>query len=290
MAEGSRSPSPVKLRRAFVCGWPVSHSRSPLIHRHWLQLHGIEGSYDPIALEPERFADFLSSLPENGFCGGNITLPHKEAAFRLIERLDEAARRIEAVNTVWIENGVLHATNTDWSGFAANLDEGAPGWDRKPENRALVIGAGGAARAIIHALLVRGFEEIIIANRTEERAQVLAAAFGSRVRATGLDQLARQVAGMSLLVNTTTLGMHGEGNPEIQFSGMQPCGTVTDAVYVPLETPFLTAARQAGIATVDGLGMLLHQAVPGFEKWFGIRPQVTPALRQLVIEDIGRKE
>mgnify|MGYP000162097374 CR=1 FL=1 len=273
-------------RRAFVIGDPVKHSRSPLIHRHWLEAAGLEGSYDPVAVAAADLPSFVASLKDgsSGFCGGNVTIPHKEAILNLADEADATARAIGAANTLWLDNSRLLATNTDSHGFAANLDDVAPGWDRG--KRALVLGAGGASRAIIHALLARGFAAIALVNRTEARALALADRFGPLVTAHGMDSLQALVAGADLFVNTTSLGMDGAAAPAIDFTCMNSDALVTDIVYVPLLTPILKMATDQGFRTVDGLGMLLHQAVPGFERWFGVRPQVTPELRDLVIADM----
>ena len=271
-------------RRAFVAGHPIAHSRSPLIHGHWLSLHGLAGTYERIDVEPARFAAFLGSLEANGLAGGNVTIPHKEAAFALVERRGAAAQAIGAVNTVWLEDGQLVGDNTDAYGFAANLDAEAPSW--RDADSALVLGAGGAARAIGHALKQAGIARIVIANRTEERASALADGFG--VESVPWVRIADELRRADLLVNTTSLGMAGKGELAIELASLPDTAIVTDIVYVPLETPLLAAARARGLRTVDGLGMLLHQAVPGFERWFGVRPQVDDALRSLILSDLGR--
>ncbi len=271
--------------KAFVCGHPIAHSRSPKIHSFWLKANGIAGTYTAIDVAPERFGDFLKGLAAQGFAGGNVTIPHKEAAFRLVDRRDEAAEAIGAVNTVWFEDGKLWGGNTDAYGFAANLDEYAPGWDKT--DAALVLGAGGAARAIVHALKLRGIRNIRIVNRTVARAQELADSFGAGVSAHPLAAASEFLPETGLLINTTSLGMHGNEELPIDPSALPDSAVVTDIVYVPLETPLLAAAKARGLKTVDGLGMLLHQAAPGFERWFGIRPAVTPELRNLIVADLG---
>lgn len=272
---------------AFVCGHPINHSRSPLIHNHWVHQYGLSGSYRAIDVAPADFPAFIGNLKNSGLAGGNVTIPHKEKAFALAGRKTEVAELIGAANTLWFESGELWATNTDAYGFAANLDALVPGWDGKGE--ALVIGAGGASRAIIHALLERGFGTVHVANRTKSRAQELADRFGSRVHAHALGELDNLAPLVSLAVNTTSLGMKGEGEIPMDLERMPEDALATDIVYVPLETPFLAAAKQAGLKTGDGLGMLLHQAVPGFEKWFGVRPEVTPDLRAMIEADLGLK-
>ena len=276
------------MKRAFVVGYPISHSRSPLIHGFWLKELGIQGSYERIAVEPTAFETFVATLVEQGFAGGNVTVPHKEAAFRLASVDDPVARDLEAVNTLWYEDGVLKGMNTDVAGFLANLDQEAPGWSDGMK-QAVVLGAGGASRAILYGLLQRGAEQILLVNRTLERAEALARHFGSKVTALAWDQAETALAGADLLVNTTSLGMKGQPPLDLDLSRLPKSALVTDIVYVPLETPLLAAARKARLATVDGLGMLLHQAVPGFERWFGARPEVTPQLRALVLADIEAK-
>ena len=275
-------------RRAFVCGHPIAHSRSPLIHGFWLRHYGIAGTYEAIDVAPQDFARFAGSLREKGFAGGNVTIPHKEAAFAAVARHDAAAGMIGAVNTLWFEDDLLVGGNTDAEGFAANLDEHAAGWEKA--GPAVVLGAGGAARAVVHALKQRGVADIRIVNRTRGRARELADRFGQGVSAHGVEATAGLLGDAGLLVNTTALGMHG--NEELAADPQHlPAGAiVTDIVYVPLETPLLAAARRHGLKTVDGLGMLLHQAVPGFERWFGIRPEVSAELRALIVTDMEAGE
>lgn len=272
--------------RAFVIGYPIRHSRSPMIHGYWLRQAGLEGSYNAVEVTPDDLPSFIAALREgsSGLVGGNVTIPHKEAVLALVDEVDDIARQIGAANTLWREDGRLMATNTDSHGFAANLDEHAPGWDKG--RKAVILGAGGASRAVIHALLSRGFEKVHIVNRTVERAKALADAFGPRVGAYGMDALSGLLSGADLFVNTTSLGMDGHAVPDIDFTVMADGALVTDIVYVPLETPILAMARRQGLKTVDGLGMLLHQAVPGFTKWFGLTPEVTPELRQLIVKDM----
>ncbi|MDX8479183.1 shikimate dehydrogenase [Mesorhizobium sp. VK24D] len=271
-------------KKAFVTGHPIAHSRSPKIHGHWLAKYGIDGSYEAIDVAPENFAAFLKSLGANGYRGGNVTIPHKEAAFALVERRDTAAEAIGAVNTLWFEDGVLWGGNTDGLGFAGNLDDYAPGW--AANGPAVVLGAGGASRAVIHALKQRRVNDIRIVNRTLQRAQELADRFGAGVSAHGAGAVGELLSDAGLLINTTALGMHGDETLAADPAGLPGHAIVTDIVYVPLETPLLAAARARGLKTVDGLGMLLHQAVPGFERWFGKRPEVTPELRRMIVADI----
>lgn len=267
--------------RACVVGWPAKHSRSPLIHRHWLAEHGIAGDYVIEEVAPEEFSGFLAALAERGYAGCNVTVPHKVAAAGLVSRLDAAAGALQAVNTVWYEDGDLCGGNTDVHGFLANLDEAAPGWD-SPLGKAVVLGAGGAARAAVFGLIGRGAGRVEIVNRSPERAEALAATYPRQARAASWDDLPRALQGASLLVNTTSLGMVGMPPLEIDLEPLPGEAVVNDIVYVPLETGLIAAARRRGLRTADGLGMLLHQAAPGFERWFGVRPTVTPVLRAIL--------
>ncbi|WP_313612433.1 shikimate dehydrogenase [Agrobacterium sp.] len=273
---------------AFVAGYPIKHSRSPLIHGHWLKQFGIDGSYNAVEVHPDNFREFLSKVKsgEGGFAGGNVTIPHKETAFQCADKPDELATELGAANTIWVEEGNLCATNTDGHGFIANLDERHPGWDRA--GKAVVLGAGGASRAIIQALRNRGLKEIHVLNRTVERAQELSDRFGEKVHAHSMAALQETMQGAGLFVNTTSLGMDGSEIPDFDFSPLASGAVVTDIVYVPLTTPILKIAEQQGFAIVDGLGMLLHQAAPGFEKWFGVRPQVDETLRSLITADMEK--
>lgn len=274
--------------RAGVIGDPVKHSRSPVIHGHWLKLHGIAGRYEAIHVPAGTAPDFFAGLVASGLAGCNVTVPHKEDAFQAMDVLSPTAARIGAVNTVWIDNGRLHGDNSDVYGFLANLDDRVPGWDKG--GKAAVIGAGGAARAIVHSLLERGFDRVDIINRTASRAEELASHFGGKVSGAGFEALEDVLSGAAMIVNTTTLGMDGAGGDAIDLSPAPLEAFVTDIVYTPLVTPFLAAARARGMKTADGLGMLLHQAVPGFERWFGVRPIVTPELRALVLADMGLED
>lgn len=276
-------------KKAFVVGHPIAHSRSPKIHGHWLGRYGIDGSYQAVDVDPANVAAFFAALAERGFAGGNVTIPHKEAAFAAAVRHDAAAELIGAVNTLWLEDGLLAGGNTDAHGFAANLDEFAPGWAKN--GPAVVLGAGGAARAVVHALKVRGVKDIRIVNRTLSRAEDLRDRFGTGITAHG-EAPPDLLSDAGLLVNTTSLGMAGKGEAKGEELPADPAllpahAVVTDIVYVPLETPLLRLTRARGLRTVDGLGMLLHQAVPGFERWFGRRPEVTPDLRALIVADLG---
>lgn len=277
------------LTRAFVTGFPVKHSRSPMIHGYWLGNFEIAGTYQAVEVAPADFADFVGSLKDGsaGFVGGNVTIPHKEQAFALADKPDDHAAELGAANTLYVMDGKLHVTNTDGYGFLNNLDDRAPGWtDRK--DRAVVLGAGGASRAIVQALRDRGFGQVHVLNRTVERAQELADRFGPRIHAAPMEALAERLDGADLFVNTTSLGMDDSAAIAIDFTAMRSGALVTDIVYVPLITPILAQAREQGMRIADGLGMLLHQAVPGFEKWFGRRPAVTPELRALVVADMEK--
>lgn len=275
------------MKRACVIGWPVSHSLSPVIHGYWLRENAIEGEYVKEAVEPKDLQSFLEALVLKGFCGGNVTVPHKIEAYRLCDLRDDAAEAIGAVNTLWLEDGKPVASNTDAWGFLANLDDKAPGWDHG--DSAVVIGAGGAARAIVWALAERGFGRISIVNRTKERAAELAASFPG-AQAFAFDALTETLNSAKLVVNTSTLGMAGAPSLEIDLSPMLPNAVVCDIVYHPLETDLLRQACARGLVAVDGLGMLLHQAVPGFERWFGVRPKVTPGLRDAVLAAVNARE
>ncbi|MCM2396549.1 shikimate dehydrogenase [Rhizobium sp. S95] len=274
------------VNHAFVVGYPIKHSRSPLIHRHWLKSFGIKGSYERVAVSPENFEAFIAELKSGAsvFRGGNVTIPHKEAACRLADLPDALAEELGAANTLWMEEGRLNATNTDGIGFTASLDAGHPGWDNV--DRAVILGAGGASRAVVQAVRDRGIREINIVNRSMERAVELADRFGPAIHAHPMSALGEVCEGAGLFINTTSLGMDGEAVDEMPFERLLPSAMVTDIVYVPLMTPILKQAEAKGLATVDGLGMLLHQAVPGFEKWFGRRPVVDEELRNLVIADM----
>lgn len=273
------------MKRACVVGWPVAHSRSPLIHGYWLKHFGLDGAYTREAVAPESFAAFLTSLESRGYVGCNVTLPHKEAAFALVREKDPAALALGALNTVWLEGGVIHGANTDVSGFLANLDAGVPGWQGEV-GHAVVLGAGGAARGIVYGLLSRGVERVVVVNRSVEKAASVSASFGPRVIAASWSEAERFAAETDLLVNSTSLGMTGQPPLSLNLSRLRESCIVTDAVYVPLETGLLVEAASRGHRTVGGLGMLLHQAVPGFERWFGARPAVTDELVALISADV----
>ena len=274
------------VRAACVIGWPVAHSRSPLIHNYWIKRHGLVADYRREALRPEEVADFFANLSARGYVGCNVTLPHKEAALRASEA-DERARAVGAANTLWLDKGRLLSTNTDVEGFTNNLDAAVPNWDRG-QNEAVVLGAGGSARAVVYGLIERGFTRIHVVNRTFDRAEALRTRFGAAVQPAHWTALPHLLARTGLLVNTTLLGMTGQAPLEIDIAPLRPEAVVADLVYAPLETELLAAARARGYATADGLGMLLHQAVRGFSLWFGVRPAVTPELRALIEADLGK--
>jgi len=268
---------------AGVVGWPIGHSRSPRLHGHWLARYGIEGQYLPLALRPERLRDGIAALALLGFRGINVTLPHKEAALALATVRSDRAARIGAANTLsFMPDGGIEADNTDGYGFLANLRQGAPDW-RAEAGPALVLGAGGAARAIVVALLDAGVPELRLANRSRDRAEALARDFGPRIAVQDWERAERATVGAHTIVNTTALGMTGQPPLTLALDAAPDDALVTDIVYQPLETPLLAAARARGLATVDGLGMLLHQAAPGFERWFGRRPEVDAELRAAVL-------
>jgi shikimate dehydrogenase len=271
-------------RLACLIGWPAAHSRSPLIHRYWLRTLGIEGGYVTEAVPPDDFRDFVLRLSPRGFVGANVTIPHKERALAL-SKPDARAQAVGAANTLWFNDGELCSTNTDVEGFLGNLDAAAPGWDRSDE--ALVLGAGGASRAVLYGLLDRGITRVHLANRTRERAEALARQFGDKISVVNREQAGELLPRAGLLVNTTSLGMHGQPALELDVGKLPSNAVVADLVYVPLETPLLKAARGRGLKTADGLDMLLHQAVRGFELWFGKRPEVTSELRALVEADLA---
>jgi len=269
------------VKRAFVIGHPIAHSRSPLIHGHWIREHGVNGSYEAIDVAPDALPAFIDRVRAGEFAGGNVTIPHKEAVFALADSRDPLAVRIGAANTLVHRRDGLFAFNTDYMGFLGNLDQNAPGWDEGLDT-VIVLGAGGAARAILVALAARGVKTIHLLNRTIAKAETLAADLGPPLVAGALDDFNRHAPTAGLVVNCASVGMHGTRFEGVDLSLLPKSAVVTDIVYVPLETPLLADARARGLRTVDGLGMLLHQAVPGFEAWFGIRPVVTPELRRLI--------
>ncbi|MBB5047089.1 shikimate dehydrogenase [Rhodopseudomonas rhenobacensis] len=273
-----------KIKAACLIGWPAAHSRSPIIHHYWLRTLGIEGGYAIESVPPEGFGEFVLHLSTHGYLGANVTIPHKERALLLTEP-DARARAVGAANTLWYDGDTLRSTNTDIEGFLNNLDACAPGWDAIDE--ALVLGAGGSSRAVVFGLIERGIKRIHLANRTLERAQAVADQFNADVVPTPWSDIASVLPRARLLVNTTSLGMKGQPSLDIDLGLLPAEAAVADLVYVPLETPLLAAARARGLRTADGLGMLLHQAVRGFELWFGQRPTVTAELRALLEADLA---
>jgi shikimate dehydrogenase len=264
-------------------GWPVAHSLSPRLHGFWLREHGIEGAYLPLPVRPDRLESALRALPDLGFAGCNLTVPHKEAALAVLDDIHPEARRVGAVNTVVVRaDGSLSGWNTDIEGYAESLAAALPGWSLAGQPAA-VIGAGGAARAVVAALLELRACEIRLVNRSPGRAAELARALAGPIRVLPWERSAQALDGAALLVNATTLGMTGQPPLELDLDPLPRAAAVSDIVYAPLETPLLAAARARGHKTVDGLGMLLHQAVPGFEAWFGVRPEVTQPLRDFVL-------
>lgn len=271
---------------AFVIGHPINHSRSPLIHGDWLSRYGIDGTYTAIDVAPADLPAFFDRVRAGEFAGGNVTIPHKEAVFALCDRVDPLAVRIGAVNTVVARDGKIEGRNTDYLGFLGNLDERSPGWSDGLQT-AIVLGAGGAARAIIVALQARGVGTVHLLNRTLKTAASLADQFGNQIKAGALGDFDALAPAAGLVVNTTSVGMNGTRFDGLNLARLPTTALVTDAVYVPLQTPLLADAKALGLKTVDGLGMLLHQAVPGFEAWFGVRPEVTAALRAKIIATLG---
>jgi shikimate dehydrogenase len=274
------------FKAACVIGWPVEHSRSPLIHDYWIRQFGLKAAYRREAVPPDRFADFVARLADHGYVGANVTVPHKERALEL-SKPDALAQAVGAANTLWRDDGVLRSTNTDVEGFVASLDAGVPDWAKQMES-AVVLGAGGAARAIVFGLIERGVRHIHVVNRSLDRATAMRTRFGDRVVPSGWDRRTDLLADAGLLVNTTTLGMAGQPHLEIDLAPLAAAAVVADIVYAPLVTPLLAAGRARGLRTVDGLGMLLHQASGAFARFFGQRPQVTQGLRTLVEADLMR--
>ncbi|HEY7991349.1 MAG TPA: shikimate dehydrogenase [Stellaceae bacterium] len=274
-------------RLAAVMGWPVAHSRSPVMHRYWLERHGLDGDYVKLAVPPDRLGPALRGLANLGFAGCNLTIPHKETALAFLDEVDPQARAIGAVNTITVlPDGKLHGANSDAFGFIANLKAGAPGWTAA-SGPAVVLGSGGASRAVLAALLQAGVPEIRIVNRTQDRAAALAKQLGADLKVLPWEQRNTALAGANLLVNTTSLGMTGAPALDLSLDALPAAAVVNDIVYVPLETPLLAAARRRGNRVVDGLGMLIHQGRPGFAAWFGIEPEVTPELRARMVATLA---
>ena len=272
-----------RIPLAGVIGSPIAHSKSPRLHRHWLAKYGIAGDYVPLHVEKDDLREVLRALPKMGFVGANVTIPHKVAVLDIADQVSDRATLIGAANTlIFHEDGKIIADNTDGYGFLANLKQGAPNW-RPDLGPAAVLGAGGAARAVIVTLLDAGVPEILLANRTRTKADILRSEFGSRVRVFEWVQAGNMIEAATTVVHTTSLGMVGSPELRVPLDGLQPRTVVTDLVYNPLRTHLLDEAEKAGCTVVDGLGMLLHQGVPGFERWFGVRPEVDQATRDAVL-------
>ena len=276
------------MKKACVIGWPVAHSRSPLIHNYWLKKYNLDGFYERREVTPEQLPEFLQNLSGHGYVGCNITIPHKEAAIKQIKHIDDIVRRTGSLNTVYYVGDEKYATSTDGEGFYQNLLATVPGLDLKGK-RAIILGAGGSAKAIIERLLRAGMAEIAVINRTSVRLDELRASFGAPIKALAQDHFGSESKTVALLVNSTSQGMKGQPPLEIDLSALPADAVVADLVYVPLETDLLKAGKARGLRTVGGLGMLLHQAVVGFEKWFGIKPEVTAELYALVAADIEQE-
>ena len=271
-----------KFVLAGVMGWPVAHSRSPVIHNHWIAQHGLRGAYVLLPVQPDHFEAAIRGLPALGFAGCNVTIPHKVNAMKMMDHVDPVAKAMGAINTIVVQaDGALHGFNNDGFGYIQSLRDAQPDW-RADAGPALVLGAGGAARAIVLSLLNEGAPEVRLVNRTREKAQALADEFGARVKVLDWAERNDAMAGVALLVNTTNQGMHGQPDLEVKLDALPATALVSDAIYIPLETSFLKTARERGHTTVNGLGMLLNQARPAFKAWFGVMPEITPALWQAI--------
>jgi len=274
-----------RIPLAGVIGAPVAHSKSPALHGYWLKKYGIRGHYVPLEVAQTDLEDVLQTMPKMGFVGANVTIPHKETALRLADQVSDRAALIGAANTlIFRKDGTIHADNTDGYGFLENLRHGVPGWTAE-DGPCAVLGAGGAARAVVASLLEAGAQEIRLSNRTRNRADALREEFGTKVVVYEWVQAGNAIDGAATVVNTTSLGMTGKSEFRVPLDGLSPDAVVSDLVYAPLETKLLRRAREIGCRTVDGLGMLLHQAVPGFERWFGVRPEVDEGLRQAILSE-----
>jgi shikimate dehydrogenase len=273
-------------KKACVIGYPAKHSRSPKLHGYWIERYGIDAEYLAEEIAPEEVAAFITGLADHGYVGANVTMPHKEIALELSDA-DDRARAVGAANTLWFEDGRLKSTNTDVEGFVGALDAAAPGWDARTDV-AVVLGAGGGARAVVYGLIERGVAEIRVVNRTVAKAEALRERFGQSVHAVAWGDLDRALEGAQLLVNATSLGMHGEAPLAVDLAPLGQSAVVADIVYVPLRTNLLEAAGAKRLATSNGLEMLLHQAVRGFERWFGVRPEVTREIYDLLAADIEK--
>jgi shikimate dehydrogenase len=272
-----------RIPLAGVIGNPIAHSRSPRLHKHWLARYGIAGDYVPLHVTEDDLEQVIRTLPKMGFVGVNITIPHKVSVMQIADQISDRAILIGAANTlIFRKDGKIHADNTDGYGFLSNLKQGAPMW-KADQGPAAILGAGGAARAVIEALIEAGVPQILLSNRTRGKADALKSEFGTRITVVDWVQAGNMIEDAALVVNTTSLGMVGVAEPRIPLDGLHRGQVVTDLVYNPLRTRLLQQAEAAGCTTVDGLGMLLHQAVPGFERWFGLRPEVDDALRAAVL-------
>lgn len=272
-----------KFVMAGVMGWPVAHSRSPVIHNHWIRQYALQGSYGLFPVQPDRLEDAIRGLRALGLAGCNVTIPHKVEAMKLMDVVDPLARRMGAINTIVVTpEGALHGFNNDGYGYIQSLRDARPNWQANA-GPATVLGAGGAARAVVLSLLDQGATEIRLLNRTRDRAQALADEFGAGVQVVNWNERHEALDGIALLVNTTSQGMHGESELDIRLDRLPQTALVSDAIYIPLETQLLQAARLRGNATVNGLGMLLNQARPAFQSWFGVLPEITPALQQAIL-------
>ncbi|MFV2002890.1 MAG: shikimate dehydrogenase [Paracoccaceae bacterium] len=277
--------SPAKIPLAAVIGSPIAHSRSPALHAHWLKRAGLKGYYIPMDVAQKDVAQVIRAMPGMGFVGANVTIPHKETVLALADIVTDRAALIGAANTlIFREDGKIHADNTDGYGFIENLRQGAPGWVAK-SGPAAVFGAGGAARAVLAALLDAGVSEIRLSNRTRARADALRSEFGARIRVFDWVKAGNMLDQVAVLVNCTSLGMVGKPQLRVPLDALSPRAVVTDLVYTPLETGLLRHADELGCTTVDGLGMLIHQAAPGFERWFGVRPEIDQETRRVVMAE-----
>ena len=279
--------------KALIIGRPIKHARSPLLHAFWLKELGISGAYERAEVMPGAVSAFLKELPSRGFVGGNVTVPHKEEAFAACDRVSDVASAVRSVNTFWFEDGKLCGDNTDGAGFVAHLDQVHPGWDAG-NPRIMLLGAGGAARGLMIPLLARNPASILVTNRSSERAAALVDDIrkvrpGTHLETVPWAEKADALASIDLVINTTSLGMAGQPPADLDLARLPAHAIVADIVYVPLETPLLASARARGLKTLDGLGMLLHQAVPGFERWFGVKPTVSAALREHIVADLAPK-
>ena len=275
------------LIKSCIIGYPAKHSRSPLIHNYWIKKYSINGIYEINEIMPSDIYLYLNNFKESGYVGANITIPYKETVFNISDVKSNNALRVGAANTIWIHDGILHCDNTDVDGFLDSLDNEAPGWDEKL-SKCIVLGAGGAARAVIFGLLARGARDVVVVNRSISKAEAIASTFQGNIRCCEWDKLDDEIIQANFIVNTTSLGMKGQPSLDVKLQNVAATAVVCDIVYLPLETEFIVKARAAGLRAVGGLGMLLHQAAPSFEKWFHMRPEITPELRQMIEADVRK--